>query len=236
MKNWVVISKPIKEQAKGLAKYLSYLTNPDHKNHKNRTKIIPLFGNNQSLYKRIIFNVADKELKNAKKRKGGRPIASYAQSFVFTLPERVGISPTKQEWAYIAKELIHTLMFFTNTDKDEIAKHVFINIHKQENPHLNLVVSKIIDGNVITELQKKSIVSALKKTFNYAVLNRLKISPHDYQPLTKRNKRYNEDYYQKNKTFINNISSIKTAKPTPEFVHRQQKASKKKPSQARRLS
>lgn len=210
MKNWVVISKPVKEGAKGLAKYLNYLISPDHPNHKNKTNIIPLFSNNESLYKRIIYAVADKELKTAKKRKGGRPLTSYAQSYVFTLPEGIGINPTKAEWSYIAKELIQTLMFFTNTSKEEIAKHIFVNIHDEKNPHLNLVVSKVIDGSVKTELQKKSIVSALKKTFNYAVLKSLKVSPSEYQPQTKRAKRYNSDYYQKNNLFINHISRIES--------------------------
>ena len=73
---------------------------------------------------------------------------------------------------------------------------------------MNLVVSKIIGGDVKTELQKKSIITALKKTFNYAVLNNFKVSPSDYQPQTKRAKRYNSDYYQKNNLFINHISRI----------------------------
>lgn len=85
---------------------------------------------------------------------------------MFTLPERLGINPTKAEWSYITKELINTLMFFTNTSKEEITKHIFVNINDEKNPHLNLVVSKIISGNVKTELQKKSIITALKKTFN----------------------------------------------------------------------
>lgn len=214
MRNWVVISKPVKAGAKGLARYLSYLTSPDHPNHKNKTNIIPLFGNSQNLYKRIIFSVAEKELKTAKKRKGGRPLTSYAQSYVFTLPEGLGINPTKAEWSSITKELINTLMFFTNTSKEEIAKHIFVNIHDEKNPHLNLVVSKIIGGNVKIDLQKKSIITALKKTFNYAVLNTLKVSPSDYQPQTKRSKRYNSDYYHKNHQFINHISRID--EPTPE--------------------
>jgi|TARA_B110000211_G_scaffold190777_1_gene217429 hypothetical protein len=136
---------------------------------------------------------------------------------VFTLPERLGINPTKAEWSYITKELINTLMFFTNTSKEEITKHIFVNINDEKNPHLNLVVSKIISGNVKTELQKKSIITALKKTFNYAVLNSLKISPSDYQPQTKRSKRYNSDYYQKNNLFINHISRIEIPELEPEY-------------------
>ncbi len=108
-------------------------------------------------------------------------------------------------------------MFFTNTSKEEITKHIFVNINDEKNPHLNLVVSKIISGNVKTELQKKSIITALKKTFNYAVLNSLKISPSDYQPQTKRSKRYNSDYYQKNNLFINHISRIEIPELEPEY-------------------
>ena len=199
MKNWTVISQPIKQSARGLASYLNYLINAEHKNHKNKTKIIPVFGVTDKLYKRIIYSVAERDLERSKKRKGGRSISSYAQSYVFTLPENLPKHPTLSDWKYISVELLKTIQAFTGVSSEELKKNIFINIHDQKNPHLNLVVSKVMDKSVKTELQKKSIVTALKKTFNFAVMQTIKLSPEDYKPLKKRSKRYNEYQYQQKK-------------------------------------
>ena len=199
MKNWAVISQPIKQGARGLASYLNYLINAEHKNHKNKTKIISVFGVTDKLYQRIIYSVAERDLERSKKRKGGRSIASYAQSYVFTLPENLPKHPSYSDWKYISVELLKTIQAFTGVSSDELKKNIFINIHDQKNPHLNLVVSKVMDKSVKTELQKKSIVTALKKTFNFAVMHTIKLSPEDYKPLKKRSKRYNEYQYQQKK-------------------------------------
>jgi len=199
MKNWTVISQPIKQGAKGLACYLNYLINAEHKNHKNKTKIIPIFGVMGKLYKRIIYSVAERDLERSKKRKGGRSISSYAQSYVFTLPEGLPKHPSYSDWKYISVELLKTIQAFTGVSSDELKKNIFINIHDQKNPHLNLVVSKVMAKSVKTELQKKSIVTALKKTFNFAVMQTIELSPDDYKPQKKRSKRYNEYQYQQKK-------------------------------------
>ena len=72
MKNWTVISKPIKENSKGLANYLNYLVDVNHKNHKDKTKIIPIFGNSEKLYKKIVYSVAERDLIRSKKRSFSR--------------------------------------------------------------------------------------------------------------------------------------------------------------------
>jgi len=220
MKNWTVISKPVKDQNKGLSAYLTYLINADHKNHKSKTKIVSVFGNIDKLYKKIIYAVAERDLTRSKKRKGGRPCQSYAQSYVFTLPENLPKHPSYSDWRYISVELLKTIQAFTGVSSDELKKNIFINFHEQKNPHLNIVVSKVMNKSVQTVLQKKSIVTALKKTFNFAVLATTKLSPDDYVPLKKRSKRYNEYQYQQNKLldscddFIKN--KISSALPLPE--------------------
>lgn len=203
MKNWTVISKPIKESCKGLANYLNYLIDENHKNHKNKTKIIPILGNSEKLYKKIVYSVAERDLIRSKKRKGGRTISSYAQSYVFTLPENLPKHPTPEDWKYIAVDLIKTIQKFTNIPFKELKSNIFINLHDQKNPHLNVVVSKVMDKSVKTELQKKSIVSALKKAFNFSVMKRINLSPNDYQPKTKRSKRFNDFIYRDNKMLEN---------------------------------
>jgi hypothetical protein len=220
MKNWCVISKPIKEQSKGLSAYLTYLVNAEHSNHKSKTKIVSVLGNIDKLYKKIIYSVAERDLTRSKKRKGGRPCQSYAQSYVFTLPENLPMHPTYSDWRYISVELLKTIQAFTGASSEELKNNVFINFHDQKNPHLNIVVSKVMHKSVQTVLQKKSIVTALKKTFNFAVLAAIKLSPDDYTPLKKRSKRYNEYQYQQNKLldscddFIKN--KISSVLPLPE--------------------
>jgi len=220
MKNWTVISKPIKEQARGLANYLNYLINAEHNNHKSKTKIIPVFGVTDKLYQRIIYSVAERDLERSKKRRGGRSISSYAQSYVFTLPENLPKHPTYSDWRYISVELLKTIQAFTGASSEELKNNIFINIHDQKNPHLNIVVSKVMNKSVQTVLQKKSIVTALKKTFNFAVLARINLSPDDYKPLKKRSKRYNEYQYQQ-KTLLDSCddfikNKISSALPQPE--------------------
>lgn len=207
MKNWTVISKPIKESSKGLANYLNYLIDVNHKNHKNKTRIIPILGNSEKLYKKIVYSVAERDLIRSKKRKGGRTISSYAQSYVFTLPENLPKHPTHEDWKYIAVDLIKTIQKFTNIPFQELKSNIFINLHDQKNPHLNVVVSKVMDKSVKTELQKKSIVSALKKAFNFSVMKRINLSPNDYQPKTKRSKRFN-DFIYKDKKMLENCDEI----------------------------
>lgn len=207
MKNWTVISKPIKESSKGLANYLNYLVDVNHKNHKNKTTIIPILGNSEKLYKKIVYSVAERDLIRSKKRKGGRTISSYAQSYVFTLPENLPKHPTPEDWKYIAVDLIKTIQKFTNIPFKELKSNIFINLHDQKNPHLNVVVSKVMDKSVKTELQKKSIVSALKKAFNFSVMKRINLSPNDYQPKTKRSKRFN-DFVYRDKKMLENCDEI----------------------------
>jgi hypothetical protein len=208
MKNWTVISKPIKEQSAGLTKYLAYLISHTHENHVAKTTIKPILGDSNKVYKNIINSVAKREYERAKARKGGRSISSYAQSFVFTLPHSIEPKPDILEWKKISKELIKTIISFTGDDVSDLRNNIFINLHEQSNPHLNVVVSKVINEIVINELQQKSIVSALKKTFNYAVLKYLSISPSDYKPKTRRSKRYGKDFYIKNKDVIDELHAI----------------------------
>ena len=220
MKNWIVISKPVKQQFKGLSRYLAYLTSESHKNHIGNTTIIPIVGSAIQVQRNINNAVIQRDYERAKSRKGGRSISSYAQSFVLSLPKSIEPRPDIEVWKKISKELVRTISYYTTDNISDLKNNIFINLHDQDNPHLNIVVSKVIDGNVIKAIQQKSIVNALKKTFNFAILKHLGLSPSDYKPKTKRGKRYNTDFYMKHRSVINAIAE----NPAPQLDFKIQKS------------
>jgi len=199
IKNWTVISQPVKKKSRGLAEYLHYLNNPHHKNHTGKTDIYAVYGSAKTFYTNTINAVAERGKITAAKRRGGRSIASFAQSFVFTLPHQKKNRPTVWQWRNIAKKLTRDICDFTELSVTELNNNLFINIHDQSNPHLNLVISKVIGGEVRKELQKKSIINLLKKSFNQAVIQELGLSNFDYEPESKNSRRTSIEYYKQHK-------------------------------------
>lgn len=210
LKNWTVISKPIKDKGTGLKKYLRYLVSEKHKNHVNKTTIKPILGDIDRFHLKTIFQITKQELQTAKAKKGGRGFNSFAQSIVFSLPPDLPTPITSQQWKLISKDIVTELKAFLDLTNTELKDHLFINVHDQDNPHLNLVISKVINGVTRKELQQKSIVRVLKQAFNLSVLKHTGLDHSQYQPKTKRKKRYNSQYYQKNKQVINTLSKCDT--------------------------
>lgn len=206
LKNWTVITQPIKDQSLGLKKFLRYLVSESHKNHKNKTAIKPIFGNIDRFHLKTVFNITKQELITAKKKKGGRGFNSFAQSFVFSLPPDLPNKITHQQWQNISKDIIKELSLFLNLTPQHLKDHLFMNLHEQDNPHLNLVIAKVINGITRTELQQKSIIKVLKHAFNLAVLQHTGLDHTQYQPKTRRKKRYGKHFYDNNKQVINTLS------------------------------
>lgn len=88
IKNWFVRSERVKDTHIGLIKYGKYLINLEHANHKNTSSIIPIYGNIEGFIRTCSNEAVSLDLDNSQK-KGGRPVQSYAQSFVFSLPDAV---------------------------------------------------------------------------------------------------------------------------------------------------
>jgi hypothetical protein len=206
LKNWTVVTQPIKQKGVGLLKYLRYLVSDDHKNHKGKTTIKPIFGNIERFYLKTVLNITKQELLTAKRKKGGRGFNSFAQSVCFSLPPDLPVEITLEQWKLISKDIVIELINFLNVSAEEMKDHLFINLHDQDNPHLNMIIGKVINGETRIELQQKSIVRVLKHAFNLSVLKRVGLDHCQYQPATKRKKRYKEDYYQQNKQIINTLS------------------------------
>lgn len=181
IKNWFVRSERIKDKHGGLIKYGKYLVNMEHANHKNTESIIPVYGNIENFIRTCSNEAVSLDLENSQK-KGGRPVQSYAQSFVFSLPPSV-VKPTPDEWKSITSDILKELAKKLDIDINDFKGRVFANVHDQDNPHLNLVVSRVVQGKALKSLDQKGTIGVAKKAFNAASLARCGLDVSAYEPL-----------------------------------------------------
>ena len=182
IKNWFVRSERLHSKSSGLITYGSYLIDKEHKNHKGKTTAIhDIYGNVTNFIQTSAREAIELDLKNAQ-GKGGRPVDSYAQSFVLTLPDGVH-KPSCEQWKAITKDVLLDAFKKLNKTPKEMKGHFFANVHDQKNPHLNILISKVVDGQSLRAVNQVGIIGAMKKSFNASVLKHCGIDYKDYEPL-----------------------------------------------------
>ena len=164
IKNWTVTAKTINNKQQGTIQYLNYLQDNKANSHKN-TSIWHIYGDANKFIKAAVTEAITNELAVQSRGKGGRPPASYAQSFNLSLPKN-SIRPTPDQWKLIAKDLSKVIKNELPTYK---RNHVFMNVHDQSNPHLNLVLTKFVNGNRVREVDQKKFLNCLKAQFTQSV-------------------------------------------------------------------
>lgn len=183
LRNWFVRSERVKGRHAGVIKYGKYLTDPNHPNHKGKTReIIPIYGTVESFVNECAGESVRLDLTNSKS-KGGRPVESYAQSFNFVLPPTVH-KPSKEQWKAVFKDVMSSIaekMGLTSTS--QLKGKVFANVHDQDNPHLNVMVSRVIDGKAIANLDQKAVIGVAKRSFTASVLKHCGLEVSSYTPL-----------------------------------------------------
>jgi len=182
MKNWTVITERLKNKSDGLISYGRYLVSGNHDNHTATTilSLPPVFDKTPNRFLTYAFGQANKvDQQNQEAKKGGRPVQSYAQSFVLTLPPEY--QPTQHQWALIANEVSYKVAAHLGVAVDDIPKCMFGNIHQQKNSHFNLVVSKCYKGKVLPTVDQKSTLNVVKTAFTAAVLEHVGIEVANYK-------------------------------------------------------
>ena len=185
LKNLTVTAATVKNKISGIVEYSNYMNNPDHPNHKRKNTQIWTFlsePKNSTWCNRFIRKISDEalnlDLQNASK-KGGRPVQSYAVSFDFTVPKN-SIRPTMEQWRLIFKDVRE----FMKKELPELTnEHFYANIHDQDNPHMNLVISKVINGKRIRKVDQRAFLRGLKKVHSDSVLEHTGFDYRDYEPL-----------------------------------------------------
>jgi hypothetical protein len=203
IKNFTVVAQSVKKKEDGLIAYVKYLTDENVPSHKNTT-IYPVFknvaDNGTKFLDETILEVA-----KANKASSGREYSNYAQSFDFVLPKT--IKPTPEQWKSITRDIIkviHQELFMQEPEPipdpetgkvkknlnfkgsipaaNKFVEKTFCIIHDQKNPHLNLLIPTIYDGERLQRLDRKRLTNEIKKQFNLSVLNHCKMDYKAYKP------------------------------------------------------
>lgn len=180
IKNWTVTTQRVKKKSEGLSEYASYLVSQKHENHKN-TEIYALFNSEHNSF---INNTIKETIEfDAKNKKGGRKVESFAQSFNFILPPPH--KPTPQQWQKIARDIVETIHteLSISSDLTTFGRSCFINVHDQANPHLNMLIPRIFEGQRLADLDRKNVLAKVKLQFNKSVLKHCNIDHTHHKPL-----------------------------------------------------
>ncbi|EGQ9921643.1 TPA: hypothetical protein ACN33E_000789 [Vibrio parahaemolyticus] len=190
LKNWTVITKPVKNGSDGIIARERYLNSRTHQNHKNTEAILDIVGN-ESTSKRIILAGEKYRLRNKlKSNRRGRPLSSFAIEFCLTLPKQY--RPTPNQWRAVIVECCQALadhLALSGDDKKTFYNHIRAVCHQQQQTgtrgtgdHVHLIVSKVLKDKVLTGLQKKAATKVLKQAFTTATATHLQLSIDEYKP------------------------------------------------------
>lgn len=193
IKNWTVITKPVRFGSAGVACRERYLTSKKHPNHKNTTEIKSIIGDNYT--SRYIALIGEQyRLRQQIGAKPGRHLTSFAVEYCLTLPKRIA-TPSNEQWEKIINYCSKSLFDICNLeeqDKHYFKKNIRAVLHRQDHSiktgsgdHVHLIVGKVLAGKntrVLKELQQKKATKALKTAFNVAVLKYVGLNFREYTP------------------------------------------------------
>jgi hypothetical protein len=95
IKNWTVITQPVRYGSNGIACRERYLTSTTHPNHKHTTEIYSVIGDDYT--SRYIALIGEQyRLRQKMGSKAGRHLSSFAMEYCLTLPK--GIEATNEQW------------------------------------------------------------------------------------------------------------------------------------------
>lgn len=182
IKNWTVKTKQIKKGSDGFINHVNYLQDTARASHQY-TDITILNDAAAS----ILQSVEDRAQYRADhKLTGARYVKNYATSFVLSLPRNIN-QPTKNDWHNIIHFIITRIAKQNDIDREHLKKHCHAVLHDEsksidKHSHVHLLVSNVIDNQVIKSFTQYRTTHLIKMTFNRAVELAVKESNLKYQP------------------------------------------------------
>lgn len=177
IKNFFVKVESVKSEVNGLRNIIKYYDNEEHKNHKGRTKIIQLY-RNENFFNRVVNSVEQKNTDLKIAGKGGRPIKTYGYSYCFGTPK--GIEVSQKQWEQISIDIINAISKKSGIPIEKLKPYIKFNIHSQDNQHLNILLSSVIDGQKF-DFSRNEYLNMLKQQFNQSCLNVLGLNHKTYE-------------------------------------------------------
>ncbi|MCG9665818.1 hypothetical protein L1D26_22470 [Vibrio mediterranei] len=193
MKNWTVITQPVRWQSKGLYLRERYLTSVNHSNHRNTESIIDIIGDSSSV-KRIALMGEHFNLKRNVSNSRGRRLESYAMEFCLTLPK--GFRPAPEEWTQVVNDIcFYTRQYCKLTPEESKRFDLSVRavLHRQDpktklgaGDHIHLILPKVVrDGDklrILKELQRKQYTKIVKSIYTSSVLRNFGYEINNYSP------------------------------------------------------
>ncbi|OCH55663.1 hypothetical protein [Vibrio sp. ZF57] len=193
LKNWTVITQPVRFATDGVMMRERYLQSLAHANHKHTQRIVSIFGCAETSNRIALVGEEFRLNQKIYNRRGGRPLSSYAVEYCLTLPK--GYRPTTQQWQSVIKDCSLALAKLCKLNKSEFAQYrqqIRAVLHQQaqagikgSGDHVHLIIGKVAGGRILTELQKKQATRLIKQAFNQSVLKHVGIDHRTYDPIEK---------------------------------------------------
>ncbi|QDF66033.1 hypothetical protein FJQ87_04475 [Shewanella sp. SNU WT4] len=191
LKNWTVITQPVRFASDGVMMRERYLQSLKHANHKHTERIVSIFGSPNTSNKIALAGEEFRLNQQMYNRRGGRPLSSYAVEYCLTLPK--GYRPTHQQWRAMIQDCCIALAKLCQLNKVEFTQYkqqVRAVLHQQlqnsskgSGDHVHLIIGKVIGNRVLKELQQKKATRLIKQAFNLAVLQHIGIDHRSYIPI-----------------------------------------------------
>jgi len=168
IKNWIVKTQQIKKKAQGFINHVNYLADKNRSSHfYSDIKIL----NNKSA--NILKAFDDRTLYRQKSGLRGGGVSNYATSFIMSIPRDIK-QPDLSDWKKISVELIKDLAKANNIDVNTMKEHVHIVLHDEsrsddKNSHLHVLVSNVINNEVVKSISQFKTTHAVKNSFNRSV-------------------------------------------------------------------
>ncbi|MGL1043841.1 hypothetical protein ACSTD6_16640 [Vibrio vulnificus] len=211
LKNWTVITQPVRLASDGLMIRERYLLNTKHANHKNTEHIISIYGCAKTSHQIALAGEGFRLKQQLNNRKGGRPLSSYAMEYCLTLPK--GYQPTPKQWQSVVRDCCIALAKHCKLNKTEFAQfrqQIRAVVHQQyqgsksgSGDHAHLVIGKVVGIRNLKELQQKKATKLIKQAFNQSALKHIGIDYRSYAPEeNKKGKRLGEWQYKYEKSQV----------------------------------
>ncbi|MGJ8681195.1 hypothetical protein [Paraglaciecola sp.] len=186
IKNWTVVFKQIRKGLQGFINACNYLEDENRTSHQY-TKIVVL----NDARKQIIRAVEERAQDRAEKKlKGLRYVHNYTTSMMLSLPRDIRQPKDLRTWSLMSDYIITQVAREYGIDRYKLKAHCHVVLHDEsaspdKNSHLNIMMSNVIDKQVVKEFPYKKTSYLVKNAFNRVVKIALKESNYDYMPKRK---------------------------------------------------
>ncbi len=199
IRDFYVEVQSVKGGTGGFVDMCNYLDNTEHPNHKGKTETIrSVIGKN--FKDNMIDRFYDRLKRDDIEKRKGRPVSSLRTSWCFSIPSSQ--NPTEEQLNKMIQDIGNRFMSILKISEQEFKDMAKINIHYNDNVHINVMVSRLLPNLESFDLSKPYYVNSMKKCFNLTIFKNLGIDKKSYKP-------ENKQKQNKNRVLYNEVKEIK---------------------------